>query len=51
LSAPVYTRPYNFRGHTVPDILLSGNEKAIADWKLQKAIERTEKNRPDILNE
>ena len=51
LSAPVYTRPYDFRGHTVPDILLSGNEKAISEWKLQKAIERTEKNRPDILNE
>jgi len=49
LSAPVYTRPYDFRGHTVPDILLSGNEKAITEWKLQKAIELTEKNRPDIL--
>ena len=49
LSAPVYTRPYNFRGHTVPDVLLSGNEKLIADWKLQKAIDRTQKNRPDIL--
>jgi tRNA (guanine37-N1)-methyltransferase len=51
LSAPVYTRPYDFRGHTVPDVLLSGNEKLIADWKLQKAIERTQKNRPDILEE
>ena len=49
LSAPVYTRPYDFRGRTVPDVLLSGNEKLIDDWKLQKAIERTEKNRPDIL--
>jgi len=49
LSAPVYTRPYNFRGYPVPDVLLSGNEKLIAEWKLQKAIERTEKNRPDIL--
>jgi tRNA (guanine37-N1)-methyltransferase len=51
LSAPVYTRPYNFRGHTVPDILLSGNEKVITEWKLQKAIEKTEKNRQDILKE
>jgi len=50
LSAPVYTRPYDFRGHTVPDILLSGNEKIIAEWKLQKAMERTEKNRPDMLD-
>jgi tRNA (guanine37-N1)-methyltransferase len=49
LSAPVYTRPYDFRGLTVPDILLSGNEKAITEWKWQKAVERTEKNRPDIL--
>lgn len=51
LSAPVYTRPYDFRGHTVPDVLLSGNEKLIAEWKLQKAIERTQKNRPDIMDE
>jgi tRNA (guanine37-N1)-methyltransferase len=51
LSAPVYTRPYDFQGHTVPDVLLSGNEKLIADWKLQKAIERTQKNRPDIMDE
>jgi tRNA (guanine37-N1)-methyltransferase len=51
LSAPVYTRPYDFRGHIVPYILLSGNEKAIAEWKLQKAIEKTEKNRPDVLKE
>jgi tRNA (guanine37-N1)-methyltransferase len=51
LSAPVYTRPYNFQGHTVPDILLSGNEKLISEWKLQKAIERTQKNRPDMLEE
>ena len=50
LSAPVYTRPYDFRGHTVPDVLVSGNEKLIADWKLQKAIERTQKNRPDIMD-
>ena len=49
LSAPVYTRPYDFRGNTVPDVLLSGNEKLIDEWKLQKAIERTEKNRPDIM--
>jgi tRNA (guanine37-N1)-methyltransferase len=51
LSAPVYTRPYDFRGHTVPDILLSGNEKAITEWKLQQALERTQKNRPDMLEE
>lgn len=49
LSPPVYTRPYDFRGHTVPDVLLSGNEKLITEWKLQKSEERTKKNRPDIL--
>jgi len=51
LSAPVYTRPYDFRGNTVPDILLSGNERLITEWKLQKAVERTQKNRPDIMDE
>ena len=51
LSAPVYTRPYDFRGNTVPDVLLSGNEKLITEWKLQKAIERTQKNRPDIMED
>jgi tRNA (guanine37-N1)-methyltransferase len=51
LSAPVYTRPFDFRGHTVPDVLLSGNEKLISDWKWQKAIERTKKNRPDMLED
>ena len=49
LSPPVYTRPYDFKGHTVPQVLLSGNEKLIEEWKLQKAEERTKKNRPDIL--
>jgi tRNA (guanine37-N1)-methyltransferase len=51
LSAPIYTRPYNFRGYTVPNVLLSGNEKLITDWKLQKAIERTKKNRPDMMED
>ena len=51
LSYPVYTRPYDFRGETVPDILLSGNEKLITEWKLQKAFERTQAKRPDILGE
>lgn len=51
LSPPVYTRPAKFRDWEVPPILLSGNDKLIRDWKLQKAIERTQKRRPDILNE
>lgn len=51
LSPPVYTRPYDYKGHCVPDILLSGNGKLISDWKLQKAIERTKEKRPDMFNE
>lgn len=49
LSPPVYTRPYDFKGLKVPDILLSGNDKAIAEWKHQQALERTQKRRPDLL--
>ena len=51
LSAPVYTRPYDFRGMKVPDILLSGNEKIIIEWKYQQSMERTKKRRPDLLQE
>ncbi len=49
LSPPVYTRPYNYKGHCVPDILLSGNEKLINEWKLEQSIERTKSRRPDLL--
>ncbi|MBN1651938.1 MAG: tRNA (guanosine(37)-N1)-methyltransferase TrmD [Bacteroidales bacterium] len=49
LSPPVYTRPYDFKGFKVPEILLSGNEKAIVEWKHQQAVERTQKRRPDLL--
>lgn len=51
LSPPCYTRPYDFEGNCVPDVLLSGNEKLIAEWKYQKALERTRDRRPDLLNE
>ena len=50
VSPPVYTRPYDFRGHTVPDILLSGNDKEIAKWKHEKALERTWKRRPGMFD-
>jgi tRNA (guanine37-N1)-methyltransferase len=50
LSPPVYTRPYEYKGWKVPDILLSGNAKEIEKWKLQQAIDRTKKLRPDILD-
>jgi tRNA (guanine37-N1)-methyltransferase len=49
LSPPVYTRPAEYKGWKVPEILLSGNTKLIEEWNLQQAIERTKKLRPDLL--
>lgn len=49
LAPPVYTRPAEFRGLKVPEILLSGNFAAIDRWKEEQAIERTERLRPDLL--
>jgi len=49
VSPPSYTRPYDYKGMKVPDILLSGNEKLIDEWRLEKAIERTKERRPEIL--
>lgn len=51
LSPPVYTRPSDFDGMKVPDVLLSGNFKKIDDWRTEKAYERTEKIRPDLLKD
>lgn len=51
LSPPVYTRPADFQGNKVPDILISGNLKAIEEWRMQKAFERTKERRPDLLND
>jgi tRNA (guanine37-N1)-methyltransferase len=48
LSPPVYTRPAEYKGMKVPDILLSGNDKLVDDWKHRQAIERTKKLRPDL---
>lgn len=48
LAPPVYTRPADFRGLKVPEVLLSGNEKAIEDWRQEKAEERTRAKRPDL---
>ncbi len=50
LAPPVYTRPANFKGWEVPSILLSGNEKKISEWKMEKSIERTKKLRPELLD-
>jgi tRNA (guanine37-N1)-methyltransferase len=49
LSAPVYTRPADFMGWKVPEVLLSGHEANIREWRLQQAIERTRKRRPGLL--
>lgn len=49
LAPPVYTRPADFRGWKVPDILLSGNFPKIEDWRFEKALERTRQRRPDLL--
>ncbi|MBL0048793.1 MAG: tRNA (guanosine(37)-N1)-methyltransferase TrmD [Bacteroidetes bacterium] len=49
LAPPVYTRPADYKGNKVPDILLSGNEKLIADWRHEKSLERTRQRRPDLL--
>lgn len=51
LSPPVYTRPEEFRGVKVPDVLLSGHEKNIQEWRHEKALERTKERRPDLLGE
>jgi tRNA (guanine37-N1)-methyltransferase len=48
LDCPYYTRPENFAGMPVPDILLSGNHQKIAQWRLEKRIERTRQQRPDL---
>lgn len=49
LEAPAYTKPAEFRGMKVPDVLLSGHHKNIAAWQQEKALERTRQNRPDLL--
>ena len=48
VSPPVYTRPREYNGWEVPDILLSGNDKAINEWKFQQALERTRLRRPEM---
>lgn len=49
LSAPIYTRPADYKGWKVPDILLSGNEAKIKNWEMEQAMERTRRLRPDLL--
>lgn len=50
LAPPVYTRPEEFRGWKVPEVLLSGNHKLIEEWRHEQAVKRTEEKRPDLLD-
>lgn len=51
LAPPVYTRPYDFKGMKVPDILLSGHDENISKWRLEESIEKTKKRRPDLFDD
>jgi tRNA (guanine37-N1)-methyltransferase len=51
LAPPVYTRPEDFRGWKVPDILLSGNHSKIEQWRHEESLKRTQERRPDMLKE
>jgi tRNA (guanine37-N1)-methyltransferase len=51
LAPPVYTRPADFKGWKVPDVLLSGNPKLISEWQESQSLERTKKLRPNLGKE
>ena len=51
LAPPVYTRPAEYKGWRVPDVLLSGHEAKIRDWEFQQSLERTKRLRPDLLED
>lgn len=51
LAPPVYTRPADWQGHTVPDVLLGGHHAEIEKWRMDQAMERTQRLRPDLLDE
>ena len=51
LEYPQYTRPENYRGYKVPEVLQGGNHKDIEKWRLEKSLEITMKNRPDLFGE
>jgi tRNA (guanine37-N1)-methyltransferase len=51
LSPPVYTRPPEYNGWKVPEVLLSGNTKEIEKWREKQALDRTQKRRPDLLKD
>lgn len=49
LAPPVFTRPENFKGKKVPEILMSGNHKKIEEWRMEQALQRTQALRPDLI--
>ncbi len=51
LAPPVYTRPVDFRGWKVPEILMSGDHKKIGEWRYEQSLQRTKERRPDLLDE
>ena len=51
LAAPVYTRPADYKGWKVPEVLLSGHDAKIKEWELAQSLERTRRLRPDLLKE
>lgn len=51
LAAPIYTRPAEYKGWRVPDVLLSGNEAKIREWELNESLRRTQELRPDLLTD
>ena len=51
LAAPVYTRPADYKGWKVPDILLSGHDAKIKEWEISQSLERTKRLRPDLLGD
>ncbi len=51
LDYPHYTRPQDFRGMAVPEVLLSGDHKKIQEWRRKEALKRTQQRRPDLLSE
>ena len=51
LAPPVYTRPAEWRGMKVPEILLSGDPKKVDEWRHDEAVKRTTERRPDLLND
>jgi len=51
LAPPVYTRPADYKGWKVPEVLLSGHQKNIDDWRYEQAVKRTRERRPDLLKD